>query len=120
MAESSAYLMGNDGTMVRLKLNGLAICILAASCAIARGASLPASSPNAELLGVTERGRLLAEYDSAASHATDAVLATHPKEGTSNRYIAHKTGAGWVVDFGKLDATGGNFMVSSEATQAGG
>ena len=76
--------------------------------------------PTAELAAITERGRLLAEYDAAAWHATDAVLATHPKEGSSNRYIAHKTQAGWAVDFGKLNATGDKFLVVSEAIQAGG
>jgi hypothetical protein len=69
---------------------------------------------------ITERGRLLAEYDAAAWHATDAVLATHPKEGSSNRYISHKTETGWVVDFGKLSATGDRFLVVSEAIQSGG
>jgi hypothetical protein len=73
----------------------------------------------AELAAITERGRLLAGYDAAAWHSTDAVLATHPKEGSSNRYIAHKTETGWVVDFGKLSATGDRFLVVSEAVQAG-
>lgn len=72
-----------------------------------------------ELAAITGRGRLLAEYDAAAWHATDAMLATHPKEGASNRYIAHKTDAGWVVDFGKLNTTGDKFLVVSEAIQAG-
>jgi len=41
-----------------------------------------ASKPSAaELAAITQRGRLLAEYDAAAGRATDAVLATHPKEG---------------------------------------
>lgn len=65
----------------------------------------------AELEAITERGRLLAEYDAAAWHATDAMLATHPKEGSSNRYIAHKTEAGWVVDFGRLSTAGDKFLV---------
>lgn len=112
--------MGNDETAMRLKRNGLATCVLAASCAVAGGSKLSASSPNAELLGVTERGRLLPGYDAAAWHATNVVLATQPKEGAFNRYIAHKTGAGWVVEFGKLSATSDRFLISSEATQVGG
>jgi hypothetical protein len=75
---------------------------------------------DAELAAITARGQLLAEYDQAAWHATDAVLATHPKEGTPNRYIAHKTEVGWVVDFGNLNASGSNFVVTYEAVQTGG
>ena len=74
----------------------------------------------AELATITERGRLLAEYDAAAWQATDAMLAAHPKEGSSNRYIAHKTDTGWVVDFGRLSMAGDKFLVVSEAVQAGG
>jgi hypothetical protein len=74
----------------------------------------------AELAAITERGRLLAGYDAAAWHATDAVLATHPKEGSSSRYIAQKTETGWVVDFGRINATGDKFLVVSEAIQMGG
>ena len=85
--------------------------------AVARASSRPS---DAELAAITERGRLLAEYDIAAWHATDAVLAMHPKEGSFNRYIAHKAAAGWVVDFGKLTATGDKFLVAYEATQTGG
>jgi hypothetical protein len=83
----------------------------------ARASSKPS---DAELAAITDRGRLLAEYDDAAWRSTDAVLATHPKDGSINRYIAHKTETGWVVDFGKLSATGDKFLVVSEVVQAGG
>jgi hypothetical protein len=95
------------------------VCLLVVLSLFATGAGASARPSSAELAAITERGRLLAEYDAAASHATDAVLATHPKEGSSNRYIAHKAEAGWVVDFGKLSATGDRFLVVSEALQAG-
>lgn len=79
-----------------------------------------ASKPSAaELAAITQRGRLLAEYDAAAGRATDAVLATHPQEGTSNRYIARETEVGWVVDFGRLNATGDKFLIVREAVQSG-
>ena len=78
------------------------------------------SKPSAaELNAITERGRLLAAYDAAAGRATDAVLATHPKEGSSNRYIARETEVGWVVDFGRLSATADKFLIIREAVQAG-
>jgi hypothetical protein len=83
----------------------------------ARASSRPS---DVELAAITERGRLLAEYDAAAWHSTDAVLAVHPKEGSFNRYIAHKTEAGWVVDFGRLSTAGDKFLVAYEATQTGG
>jgi len=73
-----------------------------------------------ELAAITERGRMLAAYDTASWHATDAVLATHPGTEPSGHYIARKTPAGWVVDFGSLDATENKFLVTDEATQVGG
>lgn len=73
----------------------------------------------AELAAITERGRLLAAYDWVAWQATDAVMAAHPKADPTGRYIAHKTDAGWVVDFGRLSATGDTFLVADEATQMG-
>ena len=72
----------------------------------------------AELAAVTARGRMLAEYDTAAWHATDAVMAAHPKAAPSGRYIAHLTDAGWVVDFGRLNAAD-RFLMDYEATQEG-
>jgi hypothetical protein len=73
----------------------------------------------AELAAITERGRMLAEYDTAAWQATDAVTAAHPKADSTGRYIARKTLAGWVVDFGRLNGTGDRFLVAYEATQTG-
>jgi hypothetical protein len=63
---------------------------------------------------------MLAAYDTAAWQATDAVMATHPKAEPSGRYIAHLTEAGWVVDFGHLNASGDKFLVNYEATQVAG
>ena len=73
-----------------------------------------------ELAAITERGRLLAAYDWVAWHATDAVMAAHPKADPTGRYIARKTDAGWVVDFGRLSSTGDAFLVVDEATQISG
>lgn len=49
---------------------------------------------DAELVAITARGRLLAEYDQAAWHATDVVLATHPKEG--KLVVSPVSGCGFV------------------------
>jgi hypothetical protein len=72
---------------------------------------------DAELAAITARGVLLAEYDTAAWQATDAVTAAHPIEGRIGRYIARKTETGWVVDFGRLSATGDKFLLAYEAVQ---
>jgi hypothetical protein len=43
-----------------------------------------------DLAAITERGRDLAGYDAAAWHASDAVQAKQPKEGSVVRCIAHQ------------------------------
>ena len=63
---------------------------------------------------------MLAEYDSASWHATDAVKALNPAEGVVRRYIARKTDAGWVVVFGRFNETKDVFLIVYGATQASG
>lgn len=72
---------------------------------------------DAELAAITTRGVHLAEYDRAAWQATDAVTTAHPANGLIERYIARKTDAGWVVDFGRLNGSGDKFLVAYEALQ---
>jgi hypothetical protein len=84
------------------------------------GMTKAASRPSAaELASITDRGRLLAEYDKASWQATDAVMAFRPRAESSERYIARKTGAGWVVDFGRLSESRTKFLIAYEATQTG-
>jgi hypothetical protein len=71
----------------------------------------------AELAEITERGRQLVEYDMAAWHATDAVVALSPPKGSVARYLARKTAAGWVVAFGRFNEKQDKFLVAYEATQ---
>ena len=59
-------------------LGALALLI---SAVVVNASQKPTS---AELAAITDRGRLLAEYDAAAWHATDAVLDAHPKGGKPN------------------------------------
>ncbi|MGH9700989.1 MAG: hypothetical protein ACRD52_16230, partial [Candidatus Acidiferrales bacterium] len=68
----------------------LGIMVLA-SIVVAKG-KCPLS--DAESAGITERGRMLEEYDQAARHSTDVVRAMNPKEGSATRYVAEKTSAG--------------------------
>src|SRR5688572_26659227 len=98
------------------KLTFAALVIaLCAPAAFAQKRETPATQ--AELAEMTERGRQLAEYDVAAWHATDAVVALSPPEGSVARYIARKTGDGWTVVFGRFNEKRDRFLVAYEATQ---
>jgi hypothetical protein len=70
-----------------------------------------------ELAAITKRGQLLAGYDVAAWHASDALQEKKPKEGSLLRYIARKTDKGWVVAFGRPDDRNDKFLIAYEATQ---
>lgn len=74
-------------------------------------------APKEELAEITARGRELAAYDVAAWHATDAVRALSPPEGSVARYIARREGAGWVVAFGRFGERRDKFLIAYEATQ---
>ncbi|HEU4508147.1 MAG TPA: hypothetical protein VFR78_07920 [Pyrinomonadaceae bacterium] len=82
-------------------------------------AQTPRTTPGteAELAQITERGRNLAAYDVAAWHATDAVLALKPEEGSVVRYIAKRTGDRWTVAFGRLNEARDKFLIAYEAVQ---
>lgn len=81
----------------------------------------PGDPPSKEALAaISDRGRQLAAYDRAAWHGTDAVLALKPAGGAIHRYIAHKADKGWVVAFGRLDKGREKFLITYEATEAGG
>jgi hypothetical protein len=68
-----------------------------------------------QLAEITARGRLLAEYDRAAWHATDALMATHPQEDSSGRFVCRETGTTWACVFGHLTAD--KFLIDNEAVQ---
>jgi len=70
-----------------------------------------------ELAAVTARGRIMAEYDTAAWHATDVVQDLKPATGSTRYYIAKKEGAAWVVVFGRLSEQHDKFLVVYQATQ---
>jgi hypothetical protein len=68
-----------------------------------------------ELAPIIERGRLLAGYDQAAWHASDAVPKLNPTEGTVERDLALKTKKGWIVAFFQVEADGNlKFLVTSK------
>jgi hypothetical protein len=69
------------------------------------------------LAAITERGKMLYEYDQAAWHATDAVQMANPKTVEGQRYIAKKENGKWRVVFGKLNEDRSRFRISCEAEQ---
>jgi hypothetical protein len=71
-----------------------------------------------ELDGISARGRLLAEYDQAAWHGTDAVLSLRPDRNLIGGYLARRRADGlWEVVFGKMDAAGDAFVIAYRAVQ---
>jgi len=87
---------------------------LLASTAFCQNESLPSDN---DLAAITARGRLLYEYDQAAWHSSDAVMATKPPKEELGRYIAQKTDSGWVVAYGRLNESRDAFLVAILATQ---
>src|SRR5271170_4576266 len=90
----------------------IAVLALLLATAEVRASSKPSE---ADLAGITARGALLAEYDTAAWQATDAVQDAHAVKDRVGRYIGRKTDAGWVVDFGRLNQAQDKFLVAYEA-----
>ena len=70
-----------------------------------------------ELKGITQRGIDLAEYDVAAWHSTDAVMALSPKKGSFNGFIAKRNGGLWTVAYGKLNEKKDKYLIAYEAVQ---
>jgi hypothetical protein len=95
------------------------LCILSL---LAMGEQLRAERPKPptaeQLKEITDRGRLLSEYDQAAWHASDAIQLIDPKVDRIAQYIGRKTENGWVVSFGRLDAGRDVFLVAYEAVQS--
>jgi hypothetical protein len=69
-----------------------------------------------QLAEISARGRMLAEYDEAAWHATDAVMSTHPKQDNDTRFVCRKADATWTCVFGRLAAD--KLLIDYEALQA--
>lgn len=86
------------------------------------GAAQAAGVPNDSVLAaITARGRLLAAYDRAAWHATDALMALHPDLHTANTMLAVRQPDGhWVVHFARLTPARDTLLdiyVATEATR---
>jgi hypothetical protein len=74
--------------------------------------------PTADSLdAISYRGYLLAQYDYAASAASDSVVGRRPDEGLIQGYVAHRRGERWEVAFGRLSAGRDTFYTALEARQ---
>jgi len=83
-----------------------------------RSADHVANIPRAELDSITARGRVLAEYDAAAWHGTDAVMKLQLKPDLVDGYLARRGADGrWEVVFGRSTAAGDTFHISYRALQ---
>lgn len=99
-----------------------AVLALATACfASVAPARAVARATEAELSAITERGRALYDYDTAAADASDAVV---PKAGSDTHnlgsFIGRKSEAGWTFDFGKLDGDKATFLVAFRAVRGQG
>ena len=65
-----------------------------------------------ELTEITQRGKMLMEYDVAAWYSTDAVMALSPKEVSFELYIVQKVGNIWHVAYGKLNDKQDKFLIA--------
>jgi hypothetical protein len=81
------------------------------------GAQEDVAPAKEELAAITERGKMLYEYDQAVWHATDAVQMANPKTVEGQRYIAKKENGKWQVVFGKLNEDGSRFGIAYEADE---
>jgi hypothetical protein len=99
-----------------MKIRFLLLTLLA-FVAVDAAAQRTKPADEAELTEITRRGRALAEYDVAAWHSTDAVVALTPKEGSVRGFIGRKVGDRWTVVYGKLDPAGEKYLIAYEAVQ---
>jgi hypothetical protein len=88
------------------------------SCFVFGQASNPGKSPAAaDLKATSERGTMLADYDVAAWHATDAVEALKPDHAAAPTYLAHKLNDKWEVAFGRMSPQGDCFLIVYRAIE---
>src|SRR5690349_15697711 len=100
-----------------MKPCALLVIILLSTFSYAKKPKPPSES---ELAAITARGRMMAEYDVAAWHATDAVQAAAKgdlRKKAHGFYVAQKGDKGWTVIFGGVNDKGDKYLISYEAVQ---
>jgi hypothetical protein len=74
--------------------------------------------PSREVLNqISNRGRLLWQYDAIASIASDSIIARKPDAKRIGGYVARQSGDRWTVAFGYTSVTADTFFVTYEARQ---
>ena len=76
-----------------------------------------AAPTDAQLKATTARGRMLAEYDVAAWHATDVVEALKPDRAAAVVYLARRTNGKWEVVFGRMSPQNDRFLIVYRASE---
>lgn len=109
-----------------MRLTRIGISLLPALAALAplraqiaqAGTPLKAPPTSDSLAAITARGRLLAEYDFVAWHATDSVMARKPAPGVIQTYVAQRAGNDrWSIAFGRLNPARDTFFIAYMAYQ---
>jgi hypothetical protein len=93
------------------------LCLALLATATELDAQRTAPADRFELDSITERGRLLFEYDQAVLRATDALKEQKLRRARLGRTIARRVGDRWEVVFGRLDRSGDAFQIAYTATQ---
>jgi hypothetical protein len=83
-----------------------------------QGSALKTPPTPDSLAAITQRGRLLAEYDFVAWHATDSVVARRPAPGSFTVYVARRDATErWTVVFGRLNTARDTLFIAYEVRQ---
>ncbi len=89
-------------------------CLLISQSGRAKDKEKPPTSE--ELAAISARGKLLAQYDQIAWHATDKLLEQHVAEGLVRGYIVEFKEKDWVIAFGRLTEDRTGLIVEFQAT----
>jgi len=94
------------------------LLLLVLPCALLAQDARKETAPSpAQLAATTARGRMLADYDVAAWHATDAVETLKPDHAAAPLYLARKVGGKWEVVFGRPSPERDKFLILYRASQ---
>lgn len=104
---------------MRREMGAVISAAVLAACLPRAGAQGARAPTDQELAAVSERGKLLYEYDQATWHATDAAETANPANVKGQRSIARKANGIWTVVFGKLNEPGTRFEIAYEANEQG-
>lgn len=94
------------------------LVLLLAGLAAPVTAQLPAPPADSTLAAISARGRMLQQYDIAAWHGGDAIMALQPKPGEVTVAVSYRLPDGtWQVNYGRLSERKDTFYVTYRAVQ---